>query len=102
MPVTLPVLLIYLLAAARVTGMIVEDDLFDAPRAAVLNWLDPAPGSLGSYVSRLITCQWCTGFWVASTALLVMVFAGDSPWMLYPAMALAGSQVIGMISTIGR
>lgn len=102
MPVTLTVLVIYLLAAARVTGLIVEDDLFDVPRAAVLNWLDPTPGSLGSYIGKLITCYWCTGFWVAGGMTLVMVFAGDNPWFLYLAAAFAGSQVIGMISTIGR
>jgi hypothetical protein len=102
MPVTPLVLLIYALAVARLTGLIVEDDILSIPRDALLGWLDPTPKSIGSHIATLITCYWCMSIWVAAVVAPLMWWHGMNPYILLPAVVLAFAQVTGMISQNGR
>jgi ABC-type transport system involved in cytochrome c biogenesis permease component len=95
-------LLIYALAVARVTGLIVADSLTEDIRDGILDRLDDRPRTLGAYLGTLITCPWCAGMWVALFASPLVWFWGDSPVMLIPALALAFSQVTGMTASVGR
>lgn len=95
-------LLIYALAVARVTGLIVADTITEPVRDRVINWLDDTPGSAGEWFSSLITCPWCAGMWVSLVAAPLVWFWGDSPVMLVPALALAFSQVTGATANLGR
>jgi hypothetical protein len=98
-----PVLLvIFALAVARVTGLIVADAITEPARDWVLDKLDDRPATLGNALATLITCPWCTGMWVSLVAAPLVWFWGESPVMLVPAIALAFSQVAGMISNLGR
>ena len=102
---TIPVwlqLLIYALAVARVTGLIVADSITEPARDALLGWLDDRPKTLGSFVAALIECPWCAGMWVSLVAAPLVWFWGDSPVMLIPALALAFSQVTGATANLGR
>lgn len=95
-------LLIYALAVARVTGLIVADSITEELRDGALAWLDDRPKTLGSYLATLIQCPWCAGMWVALIASPLVWFYGGSPFMLIPAVALAFSQVTGMTHNLGR
>jgi len=95
-------LLIYALAVARVTGLIVLDSLTEGVRDAILVKLDDRPATLGSYLATLITCPWCAGMWVSLVASPLVWFWHASPVMLIPALALAFSQFIGMTAPLGR
>lgn len=95
-------LLIYALAVARVTGLIVSDSITEPARDALVGWLDDRPKTLGSFVAALIECPWCAGMWVSLVAAPLVWFLGDSPVMLIPAIALAFSQVTGMTAPLGR
>jgi hypothetical protein len=98
-----PVLLIiYALAVARLTGLVVTDSITEPARDALIGWLDDRPKTLGSFVSDLITCPWCAGIWIAFIASPLIWFFGESPVMLIPAIALAFSQVTGMTHNLGR
>lgn len=102
---TIPVwlqLLIYALAAARVTGLIVADSITEGARDALLGWLDDRPRTLGSFVAGVVECPWCAGMWVGLVASPLVWFWHASPVMLIPALALAFSQVIGMTAPLGR
>lgn len=102
---TLPdtvLLIIYALAAARVTGLITLDAITEDARHAVIGWLDDRPKTLGSYLATLIECPWCAGMWIALIGSPMVWFWGHSPVMLIPAIALAFSQVTGMFSNLGR
>jgi Protein of unknown function (DUF1360) len=102
---TIPVwlqLLIYALAVARVTGLIVADSITEGARDALIGWLDDRPKTLGSFVAALIECPWCAGMWVSLVAAPLVWFWGDSPVMLIPALALAFSQVTGATANLGR
>jgi hypothetical protein len=95
-------LLIYALAVARVTGLITADAITEDLRDSLTGWLDDRPRTLGAYITTLITCPWCVSIWLAFIASPLVWFWGDSPVMLIPAIALAFSQVTGMISSLGR
>lgn len=95
-------LLVYALAVARVTGLIVADTITEPVRDRIVEWLDDTPGSSGEWVSTLITCPWCASIWVAFIASPLIWFWGNLPVMLVPAIALAFSQIAGMTSDLGR
>lgn len=102
---TLPIsviLLIYALAVARVTGLIVSDSITEPVRDKIIEWLDDQPRSLGAFLAELITCPWCAGMWVSLAAAPMVWFWGHSPLMLIPAVALAFSQFTGAIAHLGR
>jgi hypothetical protein len=96
------VLLVYTLAAARVTGLITLDTITEQARDGFVAWLDDRPATLGKYVAGLVTCPWCMGVWVSAVVAPVAWWWGDHPVVLVPAIALAMAQVIGMISDLGR
>lgn len=96
--------MVYALACARVTGFITSDRLTETWRNRLIRrWCRGAPAddctSLRAY---LIVCQWCTSIYVALPAAVLWYFVGDWPWVFIPAVALAFSQVTGMISDLGR
>jgi hypothetical protein len=101
--VTTPLLLlIYALAVARVTGLIVADSITEPARDRLTVWLDDRPHTLGAAITTLITCPWCVSIWVAFIASPLVWFFGEHPIMLVPAIALAFSQVTGMTASLGR
>lgn len=95
-------LLIYALAVARITGLITSDTITEPVRERLIDWLDDRPATLGAFVGKLITCQWCAGLWVAIVAAPLVWWHGENPWLLIPALALAFGQVVGMTSDVGR
>lgn len=101
--VSVPVaLLIYALAVARVTGLVVSDSITEPLRDRLIGWLDDQPGTAGAFLAELIGCPWCAGMWISMFAAPLVWQWGMSPVMLIPALALAFSQVAGMIHGIGR
>lgn len=102
---TIPVwlqLLIYALAVARVTGLVVSDSITEPARDWLIANLDDRPATAGQMITTLITCPWCAGMWISLAAAPLVWFWGDSPFLLIPALALAFSQVTGMIASVGR
>ena len=95
-------LLIYALAVARVTGLIVADSITEPVRDWIVARLDDRPRTLGSFIAALIECPWCAGMWVSLIAAPLVWFFWASPVMLIPAVALAFSQVTGMTNSLGR
>ncbi len=95
-------LLVYALAVARVTGLIVTDTITEPARDALIARLDDRPNTAGSLLATLITCPWCAGMWVSLIASPVVWFFGESPYLLIPALALAFSQFTGMVAGVGR
>jgi len=68
------------LACARLTRLVVEDRLTDAPREWV--WKHRPPDQ--SYVGYLLTCEWCTSVWVA-TALTAGWWLAPTPTVTFAA-----------------
>ncbi len=122
---------VYALAVARVAVLITEDRITEAPRVALVqrirhraaehlmrqakaevspdDWSPAFEADLRTiyqrdvdpYAEYLLKCQWCISMWLAFVAAPVWYFAGDNPWFLIPACALAFSYVTGKLSQFG-
>jgi hypothetical protein len=71
-PITTAVhLSVLALAAARVTALLVDDAVLEAPRGRLLARLVNRP-----YLTTLVTCPRCLGFWIAAAWTLA--------WLRWP------------------
>jgi hypothetical protein len=89
--IELTTLLIYVLAGYRITRFIIEDALPETIRNKIWNRFPPSHG-----VGYLITCYWCSGFWVAT--LLTIGYILIPSVLFFICLALAISAGIGIIS----
>lgn len=94
-------LVVYALAVARLTGLIVADEITRPVRDGVLSRLDEDRASHRT-LATLISCPWCVGFWLSAAAAPVAWWWGEHPMFLIPAVAFAFSQVAGMVADVGR
>lgn len=94
------VVVVYGLAVARLAGLICCDDITKPVQAWVFARLPL--NRLGRLVVAWTTCPWCNSVWVGAGVAPVAIWWPDKPWALWPAAALAFSQVAGMITNIGR
>lgn len=114
-------LAVYALAVARVTRLVAADKLTERPRSAVIRWayvrrypacrtgtreernqalllmLKTADQPLLAY---LITCRWCLSIWVAAAATPLIAWHPASPWLFWPAFALAASHLTGLLAKL--
>ena len=89
--ITLVDLIILALATYRLTRVIVEDAVAERLRNLIWSRFKPSHG-----LGYLITCYWCTGFWVAS--LLVLLFIIIPVPVIAASLVLALSAVAGIIA----
>lgn len=95
-------LAIYILAIARVTGLVTQDTITEEIRNRIIQSLDDRPKTLGDYLATLITCSWCAGMWVSAIVVPIAYFHHSNTAMLLPALVLAVSQAVGMSAQVGR
>lgn len=104
MPVEL--LLVYALATARLTGLVTTDVITAPLRDRVRAWWVGRRGN--GHITYLLGdgerdgCNWCASIWCGSAVAPVAWFWGEHPAFLIPALALAFSQVVGMLGRVGR
>lgn len=91
MEVTLLNFVILALGAYRLTHIITTDAIADKFRYWVWSKKDPT-----TKIGYLITCNWCTGFWVS---LLFVAGASILPQLTFVvSLVLAISAVVGLLS----
>ncbi len=88
MEITLIHFVILSLAAFRLTHLITTDAIADGFRTKVWKKFPPS-----TKIGYLITCNWCTGFWVA-------LFVGIG-YLTLPLVALVVSLVLAISAAIG-
>jgi hypothetical protein len=91
MTVTLVHLLILGLAAWRGTRFVVEDALFEPIRAKI--WAKWPPES--TKIGYLLTCYWCSGFWISVILTLIFLFGGTIGLVIVLILAL--SAIVGLL-----
>lgn len=85
---------VFALAVARVTRLVNQDKITEAPRNAILRRLPD-----DSLLAYLLLCPWCVSVYVAPPAAVLAWLWGDSPWVWVPAAALAMSYVTGWLAS---
>lgn len=118
MPTAL-IVLVYALAVARVTRLINADRITQRPRMWLENVLwfrwERSLGNVGALIEPedrphidpplgvyLLTCPWCVSIYVGAVAAPIAYWWGAEPWLLVPALALAFSQVTGLMAKNGE
>lgn len=85
-------------AVSRLTRLVVDDTIFDAPRTRVLDRLE-AGGPRAMFVAELLSCSWCASLWISFPAAYVATEWPSSPWFVVPAAALTASTVAGWVGS---
>ena len=93
--------IVFVVAIARVTGLITTDELTRPAREWFIGRLNQA-NTFQRWVAYMAECSWCASIWVSLFTVPVMYWHGTQWWVQVPALVLAASQVVGMTHNIGR
>lgn len=85
--------LLAVLATARLTRLVTADYIVQPIR----NRIERKLGD-DSKIVYLITCDWCASFWIAAPVALVTILWGDTVGVQVGLLALAASQITGMLA----
>jgi hypothetical protein len=87
------ILILWALASARITRLLIRDEITDFIRVWVFRrW---SPQSKAGYFA---TCPWCVGMWLALATAPYVVWINGWSWWLYPIVAFAGSYTTGILA----
>lgn len=93
---TLVLLLVLSLGCARLTRLVVEDEITLKIRALAMKRL-----GRNSSIVYLLHCRWCSGMWVSGILCLFAAVTGLTGWatatLLVPAVAYGSNIVRAMI-----
>lgn len=85
-------LLLAVLATARLTRLVTDDAILDRPRDAI--YRRSPDGALAYFVS----CPWCVSMWLGAGVAAAVYWRGDEPWVQVPLIALAASHITGLLA----
>ncbi|WP_331756202.1 DUF1360 domain-containing protein (plasmid) [Streptomyces sp. NBC_01590] len=99
--ITIVELVILAFAAYRGTQLAVHDSILDPARDRVFAWHEKRPeAKLREFIVTLISCTYCTGWWISGAILATYLLATGS-WDTAPALvhglewfAVAGGQAL--------
>jgi len=103
------VLALYALAVTRVTTLVTHDEITRPVREHLIARFDPYRRVhrflvylLGAPDGDAIGCPWCVSVWIGGLTAPIIYLWGTTPIVLIIVLALAVSQVTGMIYAYGR
>lgn len=92
-------LVVFALAVARVTRLVTTDDITANIRSKIIALLDDRERTLGEHLARLIVCDWCVSVYVGLAVAPLVIWHYANPAVTWPVLALALSQVVGMLAS---
>lgn len=103
------VLATYALAVTRVTTLITHDEITRPAREHLVRLFDPRRLTHRMLVYLLgvpdgddTGCPWCVSIWIGAATAPIIYWWGTTPIVSIIVLALAASQVVGMIYAYGR
>jgi|SRR5215510_3634797 len=98
------VIVLYLLAVARLAGLATVDTITAPARQALVSRFNPRSRAhralaylVGVPDDDANGCPWCASIWIGAATAPLAWWWGTRPWVAIPALALAASQVAGMV-----
>lgn len=79
---------------ARLTRLVVDDQIGAPLRARIISWRGPE-----SQAAYLAQCPWCLGLWVAIAVAVAAWLSGGAAWFTVPALAATLSYTYGLLAT---
>lgn len=92
-------LVVFALAVARGTRLVTTDNITENIRSKIIGGLDDRERTLGERIATLIVCDWCVSIYLGLAAAPLVIWHYANPWAAWPALALALSQVAGMLAS---
>jgi hypothetical protein len=93
----LPVL-VGALAVARLTRLVIEDEITSPLRDRITQWADGADDATSASVRYLLTCPWCVSIWTAAGwAGLAIVAPGPAAAL---GAVLAWLEITGLLAEL--
>lgn len=89
-------LVVAVLASARITRLVTTDRITEAPRRWVVNRLDPL--SLAAY---MVTCVWCVGTWITIAVTAAAWHWRDNGPLTAALTCLAAAHAVGLLARGG-
>lgn len=86
---------LWVLALARVTRVIVADQLTDFIRI----WAYKRSKGAETKLTYFVQCAWCMSMWLGFATAWVIWLQVDWPGYLYPLVALSGSYLVGLFAS---
>jgi hypothetical protein len=95
------IIVLTVLAVARVTRLITTDTVLQAPRRWVVNRLMPTGNETGLrwHLSYLLVCPWCISVYVAAPVACAYAVWGETMPYMTVVLALAASHVTGFLAS---
>lgn len=87
------------LATARLTRLLIEDEIADPLRRAVLSRLDP-DNAFHLKLVYLMGCRWCVSIWTGAPVAAALIQFPGSALVWIALSTLAFSQITGILGTI--
>lgn len=94
------IVVLTILAVARVTRLITTDVLFEAPRNAVARWLMGHWERIGDKAAYLVVCDWCASVYVGAAAAGAYAAWGETMPYMVICLALAASYATGFLASV--
>lgn len=99
------IIVLTVLAVARVTRLITTDVLFETPRNALLSRLlrerdDGTAPALRSKLAYLAVCDWCASVYVGAAAAGAYGAWGETMHYMMVCLALAASYATGLLASV--
>ena len=96
------IILLTLLAVARMTRLITTDTLFETPRAwALQRLINPGRARLlRDKLAYLIVCDWCASMYVGAAAAGAYAAWGETMPFMVVILALSGSYATGFLASV--
>lgn len=85
---------LWVLALARLTRLLIADEITDGIRARVFTRYGQH-----SRQGYFATCPWCVGLWLSLATTPYAIWLTGWSWWLYPLIAGAGSYVVGIFAS---
>lgn len=102
-------LALYVLAVSRTTTLVTHDEITRPVREHLIRRFDPYRRVhrllvylLGEPDANATGCPWCVSIWIGSLTAPIIYLWGTTPIVSVIVLALAASQVAGMIYAYGR
>ena len=95
--------LIIVLGATRFTQLLMYDSILDRPRQWLVGWKAGRtfePNRRQRFMGELLSCWWCTGFWV-SVGCVVAVYQTDLALLVLAPFALS-TAVAALMAALAR
>lgn len=98
----LSIIALVALATARITTLLTHDEIAAPLRSWIAKRFDTGDENRTHPLAYMAFCPWCVSVWVAVVLAALVYFAYGNELVYIGLLALAASQVTGMIAGIGR